>query len=261
MTRLMSLWKEHFDFYEAAAKTGRAFVNLDLAAAPHAPVSTHPVRLQFRVKMKQPREDGLRSNEEAEALFLLEDRLVEALRSKHEAIYIARAVAYGYSEFYFYVPSQHRNAADALALLLKSFAPYEVEWLADDDANWDRYFALYPNRYARQTMLNRALLQQMVEANDRLEIPRVVDHSASFPTREQADAAAKALIDAGFDVDPVAAPNEAGDEWGLEFHREDACDAENADEFSFEVLDLITPHDGAYGGWGSEVQAEPTAKA
>jgi hypothetical protein len=101
----------------------------------------------------------------------------------------------------------------------------------------------------------------MVEANDQLEIPRVVDHMAYFPSREQADAAAKALTDAGFSADPVTPPKEEGGGWGLQFHREDPCDGENPDEFTFEVLDLIAPHEGDYDGWGSPVQKPPTATA
>src|SRR4051812_8232019 len=119
---MSALWQENFEFYEAAAKTGRAMVSIDLAAAEHAPVASHPVRVQFRVKMLQPREDGLRSAEEAEALFSVEDKLVEAMCSRHEAIYVARGVAYGFSEFRFYVPATQRDAAVKLAPLLLSLA-------------------------------------------------------------------------------------------------------------------------------------------
>jgi hypothetical protein len=258
---MAALWQENFDFYEGAAKTGRAFVTIDLAAAAHAPVASHPVRLQFRVKMLEPRADGLRSNEEAEALFALEDKLADALHTGHDAIYVARLVAFGFSEFFFYVSTAQRSAAAAIAPLVKSLAPYELEWFDEDDATWERYFELYPNAYAMQTILNRNLIAHMVEAKDRLEIPRVIDHLAYFPSREQAEAAAKALVAADFTTDPVQPPKEEGGGWGLQFHREDQCDGESADEFTFEVLDLIIPHEGDYDGWGSPVQAPPIATA
>src|SRR3954470_10511083 len=104
---MTALWQENFDFYEGAAKTGRAFVSIDLAASAHVPLASHPVRLQFRVKMLKPREDGLRSAEEADALFALEDQVIEALHTRHEAIFVARLVAYGFSEFFLYVPEKH----------------------------------------------------------------------------------------------------------------------------------------------------------
>ena len=211
--------------------------------------------------MKQPREDGLRSNEEAEALFALEDKLTDALHTRHDAIFFARVVAYGFSEFFYYVPEKHRNAAAALQPLLKSFAPYELEWFDEDDAQWGCYFDLYPNPFALQTMMNRSLIAQMVDAKDQLEVPRVIDHVAFFPSREQAEAAAKALADADFTVDPVEPPEQPERGWALQFHQEDQCDGENPDEFTFEVLDLIMPHEGDYDGWGAPVQSVPFAKA
>jgi len=42
----MPAWTAEFGFYEAAMGGDRAFVTLDLAARAHAPVATHPVRLQ-----------------------------------------------------------------------------------------------------------------------------------------------------------------------------------------------------------------------
>lgn len=252
---MTALWQENFDFYEGAAKTGRAFASLDLAASQHAPVASHPVRLQFRVKMLKPRADGLRSEEEAEALFALEDKLIEALTKGHEAIYVARVVAYGASEFFFYVPEKQRKAVASLSPLLKSLAPYTVEWFAEDDAEWGQYFELYPSPFAMKTIMNRRLIAQMVKANDRLELPRMIDHMAIFPSRLQAEAAAKALAAADFTTDPIEPPTDGEEGWALQFHREDQCDGEHPDEFVSEIFDLIGPHEGEYDGWGSPVQS------
>ena len=127
------LWQENFDFYEAAAENGRAFVSIDLDAAQHAPVESHPVRLQFRVKMLKPRQDGLRSDEEAETLFALEDALIEEIRTKHEGIFVARATAYGFTEFFFYVPTAHRDAKAAGKLVGEKFKAYQLEWFDEDE--------------------------------------------------------------------------------------------------------------------------------
>lgn len=247
-------WQESWEFYEAAAEKGRAFVSIDLGAADHVPLASHSVRLQFRVKMLKPREDGLRSDEESEALFALEDGLVEELKAKHDALYVARATAYGYSEFFFYAPASRRDAAAAVKAVNQKFKPYQVEWFDEDDSEWATYFELFPNKYALQTVANRSLIRQMLESGDRLEVPRVVDHLAFFPSREQAEAAGKALVAADFQVDAPEPPNEEQKLWGLQFHREDACDGETPDEFCFEILDLLEPHEGEYDGWGSPIQ-------
>ena len=247
-------WSENFDFYEGSSGEDRAIVTLDLAAARHAPVATHPLRLQFRVEMHHPRADGLRGADEAPALFALEDRIVDAVRATLDGLYIGRVVAQGFTEFYFYVPAAHREQTQNAGDLVGDVAPYQLEWLAEDDPDWARYAMLFPNRFALQTILNRRLVDQMEESGDQLEVPREIDHAARFPSRMQAAAASEALAAAGYRVDPPQEPEGAGQPWLLEFHRQERCDGEEPDRFTFAVLDLIEPHEGDYDGWGSAVQ-------
>lgn len=249
----MARWQENFDFYEARAEEGRAFIAVDLAARQHAPVESHPVRLQFRVKMKNPRPDGLRSDAEADALFALEDKLVEVVQTKLDGLYVARAVAYGFSEFFFYVGPQHLQVG---AELFKDVPDYELEYFAEADAKWERYAELYPDPWSFQTIMNRRLLAQLTEAGDRFELPRVIDHFAYFATRPQALAAKKDLEAADFAVDEPAAPKEGTETWGLAFHRDETLADGAPDEFVAEVLDLLEPHEGDYDGWGCPVQAK-----
>lgn len=244
-------WTENFDFYEARASKGRALVSLDLAASQHAPVESHPVRIQFRVQMLKPREDGLRSAEEADALFALEDKLVAAAQEKLDAIYVARAVAYGYSEFYFYVPAAHHSGAPSL---LPESAPYELEFHVEADPKWSRYEQLFPDKFSYQHMMNRRVLTQLETAGDDLSRSREVDHFAYFSSEETANAAAESLKAAGFRVDAPGKPDTEGYDWSLGFHRDDALAAGEADEMVDEVLELLEPHDGDYDGWGCGVQ-------
>lgn len=245
---------QDWDFYEGAAEQGRAMVLINLGAKAHAPLASHPVRLQVRVAMLQPREDGLRHQDEAPALFALEDRIVAAVTQHCDAVFVARVVAYGATELFFYVPATQRGAAPRAFDAMGSAAPYHLQWLDEDDADWAEYRALYPNRYALQTIHNRRLQQSMEQSGDRLEVPREVDHVAFFPSRERADAAREALTKAGFRVD---APVEQAPKWCFEFHRTERCDGGAPDRFVFEVLDLLDPFDGEYDGWGSHVQRAP----
>jgi regulator of RNase E activity RraB len=245
----MALWQENFDFYEARAREGRAFISVDLAAKQHAPVASHPVRLQFRVKMKQPRPDGLRSEEEAEALFALEDKLVEAVQTKLEGIYVARGVAYGMSEFFFYVPAHLKTDGK----LLPDTGGYQLEFFSERDPEWARYDELYPDAWSFQTIMNRRLLDQLAQAGDRHELTREVDHLALFPTKDQAERARVALMSADFRTDEVTAPKDKGEGWSLQFHRDEELADGAPDEFVAEVLELLEPHDGVYDGWGCGV--------
>ncbi len=56
----MASWPRDFDVYEGRMAGARMMVAIDLAARAHAPLASHPLRLQLRVAMLAPRPDGLR---------------------------------------------------------------------------------------------------------------------------------------------------------------------------------------------------------
>jgi hypothetical protein len=254
MGKTIPPWQAYLDFYEARAGDDRAIVMLDLAARAHAPLASHPLRLQVRVKMRGPRDDGLRSSEEADALFALEDRLVESMSETAEAIFVGRVVSQGYTELFFYVPRSGMREDRSPLAVVGDTSPYRLEWLIEEDAGWQRYDELFPNAYAMQTILNRRLVAQMVESGDQIAIARRIDHVVWFPSEKQARAAARKLRAIGFRLDPLEAPSDDEAAWCLGLHRVDRCDGRRPDEFVSEILDAVLPLGGEYDGWGSPVQ-------
>lgn len=101
----MGRWEPRFDFYFSDRGGWPSSTFIDLEARKHAPLPSHPVALQARVRMREPRPDGLRSAEEAPGLFAFEDALAERLASVLDAILVARSVTQGWTDFVFYVPS------------------------------------------------------------------------------------------------------------------------------------------------------------
>jgi hypothetical protein len=246
------MWEGDWDFYEGTMEDDRAFITIDLAAQSEAPLESHPLRLQIRFAMQQPREDGLRAREEADAIFAVEDKIVQAMEGAAAAIHVARLTAQGYTELVFYVPQANREAAEDPPAAVGDVAPYQLEWFVEDDPEWEKYDELFPNVYAMQSISNRRLVRQMVEAGDRIEVAREIDHFAVFPSEKQAREAGEKLTAAGFRMGEPAA-NDDG-RWGVEFQRHDACDGDKPDEFVFQILDLIEPFEGDYDGWGSMLQ-------
>ena len=252
----MPHWEQRFDFYQTSHDGARVIVYLDLAAARHAPVATHSIRLDLRVKMLQPRSDGLRSNEEFRTLCALEDGLARELETQLHAIYVGRLISGGYVDFIFYAPeSQIEPAGTPLAGLDAS--PYVIEALLEPDEGWEKYGAMYPDSSAMRSISNRNVVDAMTKRGDHLEVEREVDHLVYFSSEEKAQAAGGALAAVGFRVDPVRPPMEPGEPWALAFHRNERCDGDHPDRFVFEVLDLVVPLDGDYDGWGCEVQRRP----
>jgi hypothetical protein len=254
----MVSWEQDFDFYMAMIEDLPASFVIDLTAAQHAPVESHPLLLSIRVPMQLRREDGLRDARELEALGALEDHFVTTLEEKVDAIYIGRVVHDGTTTMFLYVPAAHRAALEDLPSVTGAPAdPYLPKWAVADDPTWDHYLGfMAPDDYAMQTIWNRRLIAIFEEKGDALDAEREVDHMVYFPTRENAEAAGAALREAGFKTDELEPPAKAegSDEergWGLQFHRDDALSDGRPDDFVAEVFAIIQPFVGDYDGWGA----------
>jgi hypothetical protein len=248
----MERWQPDFDVYFTQLEDRPASFVLDLAAAAHAPVATHGLRLGIRIPMKMPREDGLRDGEELPALSALEDRFVEALEQKVDAIYVGRIVHDGHTTLYLYVPAEHQEALKDLPSLTGDPGEYEPMWGVAEDPDWGLYLEfLSPGPYDAQSIWNRRLVQIFTEKGDRLDVPREIDHMAYFPSRERADEAGTALAAVGFRIDDLDEPDTEDGAWGLQFHRDDALAEGRPDEFVGEILDIILDLEGDYDGWGA----------
>jgi hypothetical protein len=259
---MTSRWSPSFDVYESRIEDRRIIFVLDMAAAEYAPLESHPVRLQVRVAMRSPREDGLRSPDESDDLHALEDTIVSRLESGTDAVYVGRFVTGGYTTFVFYAPTPFDEREDKPLAIIGDLSPYRAHWASREDPDWEFYAEfLYPDAYACQTMMNRRLLEVFVEKSDRLEAVREIDHFAFFPSELQARTAATGLRALGFRTDtPERATEEGGDgsyqsedeeRWSLQFHRNDHLADGRPNEFCHEILEVILPQEGEYDGWGA----------
>ncbi len=242
-------WQPNFAFYLSRVDDHPASFVIDLNAEPQA---SHPVRLQLRVPLLTPRADGLRDATELDAMGAIEDRLAEVAKTRLDGLYVGRVVSQGATEFFFYVPRRVERAADVFGDL----TPYSLQFLCEDDPEWELYSdCLFPDPYALQAIMNRALIEQLTEAQDVLTTARTIDHFAYFESLEQAQAAATALTAQGFTTDEI--DRRADGKFGLKFHRDDRLDEGQPDAFVATVLDIILPLDGDYDGWGCPVVKGP----
>lgn len=258
----MERWQQDYDFYLTQLDDQPATVVLDLNAAAHAPVASHPLLVTIVVPMQRPRADGLRSPDELDDLAAIEDQFVDALEAKVDAIYVGRVVHAGAMRLHLYVPESHRAAVDELpALTGPAPAGYTPSWSVDDDPDWHGHDALVPDPYALQGIWNRRLVARFTEQGDMLDEAREIDHLAYFPTEAAAEAARVALAALGFRCDDVAgAATDTADDglWAVEFHRDDILAGDRPDAFVGQILDAILPLQGTYDGWGAEQRLLPT---
>jgi regulator of RNase E activity RraB len=252
----MPAWEPDFDVYFALVDGAPASFMLDLAASLHVPLESHTMRLQVRVAMKIPRDDGLRDGEELEPLGELEDAIAGWLESEYDAIYVGHLITEGAVHIVAYAPAERVEGVEDL---LEGFdsGDYELGWLVEEDPEWGMYVEfMFPDVYAMQVIQNRRLMNARAEHGDDPSLAHAVDHSAAFATQEQAESAAKALEEAGFAIES-SEYDEEHECWNLAFAREDRLDGDNPDAFCVEIIDLLEPFEGDYMGWGAMILRSP----
>jgi len=83
-------YKQDWDFYLTNVDNKLSSIAVDLGLYNYAPINDQENVVWISIKMNNPRQDGLSSNEEFELLGEIEDTLVAAINSKHNSTFVGR---------------------------------------------------------------------------------------------------------------------------------------------------------------------------
>ena len=245
---------QNWDFFMCRIEGAPASIRTNLALIEVAPLEGLSQRLQFYIKMQNPRPDGLSSNEEYSILCDIEDAIGEKAEATG-AVLAGVVKSEGFLELWFYTQN-----AEALAKTcedaLQTFEGYQSGYNIAEDPEWEDYFGfLYPDEFSYQTMQNRKVLMQLEKNGDKMEVPREIDHFIYFKEAAQQQAFAKEAEAKGFKVrfndDEFVEDRKAeGKEYPymVEATREDS--PLNIDDIVWDLLELASPFEGNYDGWG-----------
>ena len=245
---------QNWDFFMCRIEGAPASIRTNLALIEVAPLEGLSQRLQFYIKMQNPRPDGLSSNEEYPILCDIEDAIGEKAEATG-AVSAGVVKSEGFLELWFYTQN-----AEALAKTceeaLQAFEGYQSGYNIAEDPEWEDYFGfLYPDEFSYQTMQNRKVLMQLEKNGDKMEVPREIDHFFYFKEAAQQQAFAKEAEAKGFKVrfndDEFVEDRKAeGKEYPymVEATREDSPLA--IDDIVWDLLELASPFEGNYDGWG-----------
>ena len=245
---------QNWDFFMCRIEGAPASIRTNLALIEVAPLEGLTQRLQFCIKMQNPRPDGLSSNEEYSILCDIEDAIGEKAEATG-AVLAGVVKSEGFLELWFYTQN-----AEALAKTcedaLQTFEGYQSGYNIAEDPEWEDYFGfLYPDEFSYQTMQNRKVLMQLEKNGDKMEVPREIDHFFYFKEAAQQQAFAKEAEANGFKVrfndDEFVEDRKAeGKEYPymVEATREDS--PLNIDDIVWDLLELASPFEGNYDGWG-----------
>jgi hypothetical protein len=251
----MRSWRPLFDIYQSRLNGHALFVRIDLAARQYAPLVTHQCRLTVSTALCNPHADGLRTTEEAPAIFALEDVLVAALERELDAVFVYAAVLNGRQLWTFYIPENARDKVEPTVTACCS-PSYALQTRLFDDPEWSGYLKTYPNVRTMHLITNRRILRELSSRGDPLTPARPIDHRVYLPSEKAAHEATAALSKRGF---VMAAPPRLSDErrgWAVDFSRSESCLPPKPDQWTSEILQIVDPLGGKYDGWGCVVVKE-----
>ena len=248
---------DQWDFYFASVNDNVASIFVDMGLGEMAPDASKPWLLWAIVPFKDPREDGLSTDEESEVLDEIEDALLESVESSIEGSLVGRITTEGRREFYFYAPTDE-GFEQAVGKAMASHSEYEVECGAKEDPDWEHYLGvLFPSPYDLHCINNRHVLEQLRECGDDLESERMVFHWAYFPTEEARARFITEVSQRGFEVtdQEFEENSEFNMPYGVGFERVDHVDWDSINEVTLDLYELAETCDGDYDGWETSVEA------
>jgi hypothetical protein len=241
-----------WDFYSCEVDGHPASVYLDMAIAEDAPLPRLPVAAWVQLRLQQPCEEGLSSNEEGATLSAIEAALTASLVAKSTA-YVGRLTTNGRCDFYFYTSSAS-GWKERVASALQAFPDYTFTCGSRPDREWDIYFdRLSPSDEDLVRVQNRRLCDALQRSGERFEQARPIEHTAYFP-----DAAARArFIDRATRLDcrvvEMLEPEVRGEQFGVRVSAIGIPSHALIDERVLPLFQAAEDCGGEYDGWETQV--------
>jgi uncharacterized protein (TIGR01619 family) len=240
---------KEWDFYFCQVDNKPASIFVDIGRMNAIPDKGFQHMSYLRLYMKQPREDGLSSNEEYQILCDFEDRLNTKLIAKAGILYVGRNTNNGVRDFYFYV-KEPKAFSKALATLMATLSEYEYETGDRLDANWSTYREfLYPDAKAYRTILNRRVLEALDQHGDDKAVLHKLDHRVYLTQNSQVQPFIDRILSMGFQIE--AQNSEDINIFIVDFFRTDLLNC--IDNVTDLIEGLVEEFGGDYDGWGTEV--------
>lgn len=246
---------DHWDFYMLRVDDLISSIYLNLSQAERGKINSQQTLFWFSLKMNNPREDGLSSQEEFDILLKFEESLNNYIANNSDGIYVGRLTTDGRRDFYVYVSNSDKLVSN-ISQLMQDFSEYQYALKSINDPDWEQYFNfLYPNPHELQKIMNRGVVAQLEKNGDSLTKPRMVFHWIYFRTAESMNEYIKQIIDWGYKVDNTANDKSLGEyPFVLSISRTDSVDYHNIDAHILPLWELAKKNNANYDGWETSVE-------
>jgi uncharacterized protein (TIGR01619 family) len=250
-------------FFPCNMEDKTAFVFFDHGISDTLDDVAGDLLLSVKVTFKAPREDGLPTNDEFDALKALEDDLSD-LAEQHDALYVGRVSVDGKRHFQLFTDEPETVWAPRVAALGERHG-YPLRMTLREDKEHAGYWdELYPTADDWQVIADMSVLDALEEQGDDGSQVRLVEHWSYFPTEAEAGRFSSWLKDNGYAIDA----NKPGDEDDPEedngqicvrFSHETALGLDDITSHTIELRRQAEAFGGEYDGWECVVCAAEDA--
>ncbi len=249
--------EEDWDFYFSNVDDVIGSFYVDLGLSKIAPVKDKPNLVWISLKMNNPREDGLSSNEESETLYAIEDRIQEFISKNHTAIYAGRLTSNNNRDLYFYFGDTtlyDKTISEAMV----AFPSYTYDFGIKEDPEWSSYTDfIYPNPRQFQSIQNRRVVDNLKKNGDPLTKARQVDHWIYFKTDSDRSEFLKKIEPLKFAIVSDNEKTSSGEfPYKLHISRIDNVDLDSVDDYVLDLWEFANECNGDYDGWETSVEKE-----
>jgi hypothetical protein len=246
--------QEYWEGYMKPIEGHPAMVSFNAGVADNVPDMELLYVGFVKVKLKNPKEDGLVTEDEGDDVGFIEDRLeMESLRYRIGK-YIGRIITQGEVNFIYYLKLDF-EWPDMVAVAMKHFPEYEYEFGSRMDTEWEVYQKLlFPNVKEWQIIANHHACDRLKEQGDNLRIERAIEHKMYFNSDEKRKEFIHLIEADGFKVQKeLEALHDDKTIYGIQFYRIDKPYYYDIDELTMKLIDLGNSCDGQYDGWESSL--------
>ncbi|AZA47061.1 DUF695 domain-containing protein [Chryseobacterium carnipullorum] len=249
--------EEEWDFYFSNVNDNLGSLFVDLGVREVAPIKDKPNIVWVSIRMNNPREDGLSSQEESGILADIEDALVARIISEHNAVYVGRLTSAGDRDLYFYFGDTILYDK-TISEVMVAYPKYEFDYGSKEDKEWDDYFDfLYPTPQQFQSIQNRHVIEQLEKNGDSLNKAREVDHWIYFQTETDRETFLQKISNDGFSIVDKDYDKEL-DETPFKLHikRIDYVDQNSVDVYVIYLWKLANELNADYDGWETSIEKD-----
>jgi uncharacterized protein (TIGR01619 family) len=249
--------QEEWEFYFSNVNDKLASIMVDLGLKTVAPLTDKPNVVWISIKMNNPREDGLSSQEESGILGYIEDALVDKITSKHNSIYVGRLTSAGDRDLYFYF-GDTTLYDKTISEVMVAYPKYQFDFGSKEDKEWGGYFDfLYPLPQQFQSIQNRRVIEQLEKGGDKLTKEREVFHWIYFKSDNDREKFLEKIKNDNFLIVDKGSDKSWGEfSYSLQIKRVDKVDQDNVDEYVIYLWKIANEIGGEYDGWETSIEKD-----